>query len=593
MKRRILTILLMLAVVFSMTMGSAAVAWAGTDMSAIESAIKDALKSYEAKQTTSDGDLMEFVWKSLPSGTKYSTIDIYRDKFIAATEDTDGSITFYVALDDELVTEEGNPFTARIPKLGKVPDNTLPAELEVDWLLAGKALTKVSISNATTKEQFLSAARAAVKNGSTCELSGNKFYKVDATTDKEGSITIYIAVSLNGKTKELRHSKKIPMLGTNRPSKSISVNAEEWRILRETNKERFREGKKLLTMVGALQKACDTRTAECVKYNLEAHRRPDGSLYKTAIPSSYGTGSTGENLYSCNKGVSVTGESAMFAWMNSTPHRKNILNSNWNYIGIGVEDNIGVQIFSKKSSKIVKYTTSAGKTTFNSVSEMEDAYLICTDSAGRKSYLPLDKDYMKKVSDGYTLNLNSSKTIKIKVKSSTSSGTYSDVASKDKAAVKWVVKKKIMKPLNSNEFRPTVACTKGEVFEYIYKANGSPRTGLKGIKNWFVDLKSTDSYYNAVFWAKKNGYIDYGQFRGEQLFTRGEALYYVWLSVGSPKAKKATTFNDFNKDVFYAKAVAWAQEKKIITDSGDHKFGGDEQLATRGEMARLLYYAYK
>lgn len=593
MKRRILIMLLMLVVALSMTMGSTAVAWAGTDMSAIESAIKNALKSYEAEQITSDGDLMEFVWKSLPSGTQFSTIYIYRDKFIAATEDTDGSITFYVALDDELVTEEGNPFTARIPKLGKAVDNTLSAALEADWSLAGKALTKVSISNATTKEQLLSAAKAAVKNGSTCELSENKFYKVEATTNKEGSITIYIAVSLNGQTKELRYSKKIPMLGTNMPSKSISVNAEEWRILRETNKERFTEGKKLLTMVGALQKACDTRTAECVKYNLKAHRRPDGSLYNTAIPSSYGTGATGENLYSCTRGVSVTGESAMFAWMNSAVHRKNLLDSKWNYIGIGVEDNVGVQIFSKKSSKIVKYTTSAGKTTFNSVSEMEDAYLICTDSAGRKSYMPLDKDYMKKVSGGYTLNLNSSKTIKIKVKSSSSSGTYSDVASKDKAAVKWVVQKKIMKPLNSDEFRPTVACTKGEVFEYIYKANGSPRTGLKGIKNWFVDLKSTDSYYYAVFWAKKNGYIDYGQFSGEQLFTRGQALYYVWLSVGSPKAKTATTFNDFNKDVYYAKAVAWAQEKKIITDNGDHKFGGDEQLATRGEMARLLYYAYK
>ena len=593
MKRRILIMLLMLVVALSMTMGSTAVAWADTDMSAIESAIKNALKSYEAEQITSDGDLMEFVWKSLPSGTQFSTIYIYRDKFIAATEDTDGSITFYVALDDELVTEEGNPFTARIPKLGKAVDNTLSAALEEDWSLAGKALTKVSISNATTKDQLLSAAKAAVKNGSTCDLSENKFYKVEATTNKEGSITIYIAVSLKGQTKELRYSKKIPMLGTNMPSKSISVNAEEWRILRETNKERFTEGKKLITMVGALQKACDTRTAECVKYDLKAHRRPDGSLYKTAIPSSYGTGATGENLYICNKGVSATGESAMFSWMNSTVHRKNLLDSKWNYIGIGVEDNIGVQIFSKKSSKIVKYTTSAGKTTFNSVSEMEDAYLICTDSAGRKSYLPLDKDYMKKVSGGYTLNLNSSKKIKIKVKSSSSSGTYSDVDSKDKAAVKWVVQKKIMKPLNSDEFRPNVACTKGEVFEYIYKANGSPRTGLKGIKNWFVDLKSTDSYYYAVFWAKKNGYIDYGQFSGEQLFTRGQALYYVWLSVGSPKAKTATTFNDFNKDVYYAKAVAWAQEKKIITDNGDHKFGGDEQLATRGEMARLLYYAYK
>ena len=593
MKRRLLIMLLMLVVALSMTMGSTAVAWAGTDMSAIESAIKNALKSYEAEQITSDGDLMELVWKSLPSGTQFSTIYIYRDKFIAATEDTDGSITFYVALDDELVTEEGNPFTARIPKLGKAVDNTFSAALEEDWSLAGKALTKVSISNATTKEQLLSAAKAAVKNGSTCDLSENKFYKVEATTNKEGSITIYIAVSLKGQTKELRYSKKIPMLGTNMPSKSISVNAEEWRILRETNKERFTEGKKLITMVGALQKACDTRTAECVKYDLKAHRRPDGSLYKTAIPSSYGTGATGENLYICNKGVSATGESAMFAWMNSSVHRKNLLDSKWNYIGIGVEDNIGVQIFSKKSSKIVKYTTSAGKTTFNSVSEMEDAYLICTDSAGRKSYLPLDKDYMKKVSGGYTLNLNSSKKIKIKVKSSSSSGTYSDVDSKDKAAVKWVVQKKIMKPLNSDEFRPNVACTKGEVFEYIYKANGSPRTGLKDIKNWFVDLKSTDSYYYAVFWAKKNGYIDYGQFSGEQLFTRGQALYYVWLSIGSPKAKTATTFNDFNKDVYYAKAVAWAQEKKIITDNGDHKFGGDEQLATRGEMARLLYYAYK
>lgn len=593
MKRKILTMLLMLVVALSMTMGSVAFAWAGTDMSAIESAIKNALTSYEAQQITSDGDLMEFVWKSLPSGTQYSTITIYREKFIAATEDTDGSITFYVALDDELVTEEGNPFTARIPKLGKAVNNTISAELEEDWSLAGKAVTKVNISNATTKEQLLRAANAAVKNGSTCELSENKFYKVNATTGKEGSITIYIAVSLNGQTKELRYSKKIPMLGTNMPSKSVSVNAEEWRILRETNKERFREGKKLLTMVGALQKACDTRTAECVKYDLTAHRRPDGSLYNTAIPSSYGTGATGENLYRCTKGVSVTGESAMFAWMNSTVHRKNLLDSKWNYIGIGVEDNVGVQIFSKKSSKIVKYATSAGKTTFNSVSEMEDAYLICTDSAGRKSYLPLDKDYMKKVSGGYTLNLNSNKTIKIKVKSSTSSGTYSDVAFKDQAAVKWVVQKKIMSPLNSDEFRPTVACTKGEVFEYIYKANGSPRTGLKDIKNWFVDLKSTDSYYYAVFWAKKNGYIDYGQFSGEQLFTRGQALYYVWLSIGSPKAKTATTFNDFNKDVYYAKAVAWAQEKKIITDSGDHKFGGDEQLATRGEMARLLYYAYK
>ena len=108
MKRRILTMLLTLVVALTMTMGSVTVSWAGIDMSAIESSIKNALKSYEAQELTSDGDLHELVWKSLPSDMQLATIDIYRDKFTPATEDTDGSITFYVAIDDDLVTEEGN-----------------------------------------------------------------------------------------------------------------------------------------------------------------------------------------------------------------------------------------------------------------------------------------------------------------------------------------------------------------------------------------------------------------------------------------------------------------------------------------------------
>lgn len=142
MKRRILTMLLTLVVALTMTMGSVTVSWAGIDMSAIESSIKNALKSYEAQELTSDGDLHELVWKSLPSDMQSATIDIYRDKFTPATEDTDGSITFYVAIDGDLVTEEGNPFAARIPKLGKPVDTTPCAELEEDWSLVGKAVPR-------------------------------------------------------------------------------------------------------------------------------------------------------------------------------------------------------------------------------------------------------------------------------------------------------------------------------------------------------------------------------------------------------------------------------------------------------------------
>ena len=48
MKRRITAIVLTVVMVLTMTAGSTAVSWAGSDMSAIESSIKAALGSYEA-----------------------------------------------------------------------------------------------------------------------------------------------------------------------------------------------------------------------------------------------------------------------------------------------------------------------------------------------------------------------------------------------------------------------------------------------------------------------------------------------------------------------------------------------------------------
>ena len=198
---------------------------------------------------------------------------------------------------------------------------------------------------------------------------------------------------------------------------------------------------------------------------------------------------------------------------------------------------------------------------------------------------------MKKVKGGYTIKLNSSKTIKLKVKSSktTNSGSYTDVASADQKAVAWVTKKKIMSAFNKTQFGPKAACTCGDVFTYLYRANGSPNVK---IKNWFPDLKSTDSYYKAALWAKKTDIIDYGLFYGEDICPKGYALYYTWVSVGSPKVKSASSFTDFRPQVFYADAVAWAEAKGIIKNSGDNRFGGDDPC-TRVEMARYLYYAYK
>lgn len=72
-----------------------------------------------------------------------------------------------------------------------------------------------------------------------------------------------------------------------------------------------------------------------------SHTRPDGSSFSTALKEqgvSYRY--SGENIAWGQK----TPEQVMNAWMNSEGHRANILNSNFNHIGIGYyQDEKGVK----------------------------------------------------------------------------------------------------------------------------------------------------------------------------------------------------------------------------------------------------------
>ena len=129
---------------------------------------------------------------------------------------------------------------------------------------------------------------------------------------------------------------------------------------------------------------------------------------------------------------------------------------------------------------------------------MAGEYLICTDQAGVKSYLPLDTTYMKKVKGGYTINLNATKTVKIKIKNASSTSSYTDVDAADAKAVAWVVKNKIMEPTSKNEFYSKAICTKGDVFNALYKANGSPTP--KAL-NYFPDVRGDlENLWRRICW---------------------------------------------------------------------------------------------
>ena len=141
-----------------------------------------------------------------------------------------------------------------LPQMTVKADNvgTTEEKLEEDWGAMSSAAGKMNMTNTTTKAQVMKVITAAAKNGTKAEWKS--FRKVDATYESKGGVTAYLNLSLDGKTRELYINEVIPTLGNNRPEKGIAVSEDEWNILRLTNIERAKEGKKLLTMPAALQK---------------------------------------------------------------------------------------------------------------------------------------------------------------------------------------------------------------------------------------------------------------------------------------------------------------------------------------------------
>ena len=116
----------------------------------------------------------------------------------------------------------------------------------------------------------------------------------------------------------------------NENNSNISVSAYAQEVLKLVNEKRSANGLSPLSFDTKVQKAADTR-AEEIKKSF-SHTRPDGKSFSTAL-SDVGAvfSGAGENIAIGQK----TPEEVVSAWMNSSGHRANILNSKYKYIGIG------------------------------------------------------------------------------------------------------------------------------------------------------------------------------------------------------------------------------------------------------------------
>lgn len=138
----------------------------------------------------------------------------------------------------------------------------------------------------------------------------------------------------------------------------------------------------------------------------------------------------------------------------------------------------------------------------------------------------------------------------------------------------------------------------------IYARYGTTGTGTRQLTGTvaikigqtmnFIDVKTTDYFYNSVKWAVgkniTNG-TSSTTFSPYKSCTRAEIVTFLWRAAGSPEP--TTTRNPF-RDVnavthsSYYKAILWASQKGITSGTSATAFSPD-QVCTRAQIVTFLY----
>ena len=117
--------------------------------------------------------------------------------------------------------------------------------------------------------------------------------------------------------------------------------------------------------------------------------------------------------------------------------------------------------------------------------------------------------------------------------------------------------------------------------------------------NFFVDVKASDYYYDAVLWAAQNGITsgtDAEHFRPNQPCTRAQIVTFLWRAAGSPAPKAASMpFTDVPKGSYYETAVLWAVENGITkgtVENGITKGTSDTTFSPDATCSRAQIVAF-
>ena len=134
------------------------------------------------------------------------------------------------------------------------------------------------------------------------------------------------------------------------------------------------------------------------------------------------------------------------------------------------------------------------------------------------------------------------------------------------AAVRWSLESGMFE--DDGSFDPKKSMTIGEFWYRAWKAAGSP--AATGRTMYFADVPADAYYYEAVLWALEHKYINtpyHRKLKPDSVMTRQMIIMSMYGISGKPFAEGNVHFTDTYYRASYIKALDWAVETGIVTDT--------------------------
>ena len=160
-------------------------------------------------------------------------------------------------------------------------------------------------------------------------------------------------------------------------------------------------------------------------------------------------------------------------------------------------------------------------------------------------------------------------------------------------AVKYVYVNGLMSGVSDTTFAPNANTTRGMIVTVLYRMENQPNVT---IDNSFNDVKSTDYYGNAIYWAKQNNIVSgYNSttFAPNDNITREQIAailyrYAAYKGYSVDKTSDLSNFNDTSNISNYALTpIKWAVSSGLISGMGDSTISPIGN-ASRAQIATIL-----